>query len=89
MIALGKKFSAMAPPMHVWIGAGGVRLAGNSWGDPGAPMVILLHGGGQTRHAWKDTGERLAASGYYSVAWDARGHGDSEWRLTATTGQTL
>jgi len=79
MIALGKKFSAMAPPMHVWIGAGGVRLAGDSWGDPGAPMVILLHGGGQTRHAWKDTGEHLAASGYYSVAWDARGHGDSEW----------
>jgi non-heme chloroperoxidase len=41
--------------------------------------VILQHGGGQTRHAWKGAGETLGAAGYYAVAFDARGHGDSEW----------
>jgi pimeloyl-ACP methyl ester carboxylesterase len=66
-------------PMHVFSGTGGVRLAGDSWGNPDAPLVILLHGGGQTRHAWKGAGERLAAAGFNALALDARGHGDSQW----------
>jgi pimeloyl-ACP methyl ester carboxylesterase len=40
---------------------------------------MLLHGAGQTRHAWKTTGSDLAAHGYHVVALDARGHGDSDW----------
>ena len=54
-------------------------IAGDSWGDPGGPLVVLQHGGGQTRHAWKGAGETLGASGYHAVAYDARGHGDSDW----------
>ncbi|MEP7115301.1 MAG: alpha/beta hydrolase [Ilumatobacteraceae bacterium] len=65
--------------MLYWVGAGGLRLAGDSWGDPGGPLVLLQHGGGQTRHAWKGTGETLGAAGYHAVAFDARGHGDSDW----------
>ncbi|MCV7152131.1 alpha/beta fold hydrolase [Mycolicibacterium pyrenivorans] len=42
-------------------------------------VVILLHGGGQNRHAWATTARRLHARGYTVVAYDARGHGDSEW----------
>jgi non-heme chloroperoxidase len=38
-----------------------------------------MHGGGQTRHAWKGAGETLGAAGYRAVAFDARGHGDSDW----------
>jgi len=41
----------------------------------------LLHGGGQHRGAWRDTGPRVAAVGYHVVAFDARGHGDSDWAL--------
>jgi pimeloyl-ACP methyl ester carboxylesterase len=43
------------------------------------PPVLLLHGGGQTRHSWGGTAQRLAARG--SEAWtvDLRGHGDSDW----------
>ncbi|MFC8529910.1 alpha/beta fold hydrolase [Nocardia sp. NPDC057227] len=41
--------------------------------------VLLLHGGGQTRHSWQRTGRRLAAAGWTALAVDARGHGDSEW----------
>lgn len=66
-------------PMHAWPGADGVGIAGDSWGDPGGRLVLLLHGGGQTRHAWKGTGEMLGAAGYHAVALDARGHGDSDW----------
>ncbi len=66
-------------PMHRWEGADGIHLAADSWGDPKGPLVILQHGGGQTRHAWKGTGEKLASAGYHVVAFDARGHGDSDW----------
>jgi non-heme chloroperoxidase len=65
--------------MHYWRGHHGVTIAGDSWGEPERPLVVLQHGGGQTRHAWKGTGERLGAAGYYAVAFDARGHGDSDW----------
>lgn len=60
-------------------GADGNRLAAEAWGEPDAPPVLLLHGGGQTRHAWSDTARRLAEAGLRAVAVDHRGHGDSEW----------
>lgn len=66
-------------PAHRWHGADGVSIAGDSWGDPHGPLVVLLHGGGQTRHAWKGTGALLGAAGCYAIALDARGHGDSDW----------
>ncbi|HXZ07162.1 MAG TPA: alpha/beta hydrolase [Paraburkholderia sp.] len=66
-------------PMHLWKGAGGIRLAGDSWGNPDGSPVVLLHGGGQTRHAWGRTGERLGHAGFFAIAYDARGHGDSGW----------
>lgn len=69
----------MTQPMHFWTGFGGVRLAGDAWGNPAGPLVLLQHGGGQTRHSWKRAGETLGAAGYHAVAFDARGHGDSDW----------
>jgi len=57
----------------------GVELVGDAWGDPNQPAVLLLHGGGQTRHAWKRTALALAAEGRYALALDLRGHGDSGW----------
>jgi len=57
----------------------GVELAADTWGDPERPSALLLHGGGQTRHAWKRTAAILAVHGYHAVAIDQRGHGDSGW----------
>jgi len=57
----------------------GVVLRGARFGQPDSPVVVLLHGGGQTRHAWTDTAHLLAASGFCAVSLDARGHGDSDW----------
>jgi pimeloyl-ACP methyl ester carboxylesterase len=75
----GRRDSGMPDPMHVWTGADGIRIAGDSWGKPGAPLVLMLHGVGQTRHAWRGTGKLLGDVGYHVVALDARGHGDSDW----------
>src|SRR6267154_5876785 len=66
-------------PMHVWTGHNGLPIAGDTWGNPDRQLVILQHGGGQTRHAWKNAGQQLALAGYHVVAFDARGHGDSGW----------
>jgi pimeloyl-ACP methyl ester carboxylesterase len=62
---------------------GGLRLVIDRSGDPSSTPVILLHGGGQTRHTWRATREVLARSGYFAVAYDARGHGESGWALDA------
>jgi pimeloyl-ACP methyl ester carboxylesterase len=60
-------------------GAGGLRLAADAAGESDCPPVLLLHGGGQTRHAWSGTARQLAGAGYFAIALDARGHGDSQW----------
>jgi len=57
----------------------GVAVAGDAWGNPDDPPVILLPGGGQTRHAWGGTAEKLADAGWYALSLDLRGHGDSGW----------
>jgi len=62
----------------LFTGAAGNRLVADMLGDSG-PSVLLLHGGGQTRHSWRETAERLARSGSTAYALDQRGHGDSDW----------
>ena len=57
----------------------GLRLAGEAYGNEGDPPVVLLHGGGQTRHAWRTSARSLAEHGWQTHAIDLRGHGDSDW----------
>ena len=56
-----------------------IRLAADAYGNPEDPPVLLSHGGGQTRHSWGTTAEALSSKGWYAVAYDHRGHGDSAW----------
>jgi pimeloyl-ACP methyl ester carboxylesterase len=61
--------------------AGGAgRLAGDRWTPegPSRGIVLLLHGGGQTRHSWREAGPALAQAGWTAIALDLRGHGDSD-----------
>jgi pimeloyl-ACP methyl ester carboxylesterase len=60
-------------------GAGGLTLVADVRGSSDAPPVVLLHGGGQTRNAWRSTLDRLADDGWYAISVDLRGHGDSGW----------
>jgi pimeloyl-ACP methyl ester carboxylesterase len=75
----GTRLPGTPDPMFRVRGAHGVTLAGDRWGPESGPLVVLLHGGGQTRHAWKNTGRHLGEQGYHTIAYDARGHGDSDW----------
>src|SRR5690348_89217 len=56
----------------------GVSLAVESRGANDAPPMLFAHGFGQSRHAWTRTAESLAALGWRTVTFDARGHGDSD-----------
>lgn len=57
--------------------APGIHLAADAFGDAHAPPVLMLHGGGQTRHAWQTTATSLAAAGWRAITVDLRGHGES------------
>ena len=66
------------PAAIAFRGSTGNKLAGDVFGSSGAP-VLMLHGGGQTRHAWRKTAATVVRLGYTAYAVDQRGHGDSEW----------
>lgn len=58
---------------------GDLRLVADSFGDPNNQPVLLLHGGGQTRHSWGGAAKLLSEQGFYAVSLDLRGHGESSW----------
>lgn len=66
------------PAIALFTGASENRLVADVYGEEG-PVVLLLHGGGQTRHAWRSTTQSLAHAGWVAYALDQRGHGDSAW----------
>jgi pimeloyl-ACP methyl ester carboxylesterase len=61
------------------IGSSGLTLAADVGGPEDGPTVVLLHGGGQTRHSWSGTWRALVDAGWRAWSVDLRGHGDSEW----------
>ncbi|MDA0824129.1 MAG: alpha/beta hydrolase [Proteobacteria bacterium] len=86
-MSAGERIPGTPDPMHRWPLKTGITIAADSWGDPQGPLVLLQHGGGQTRHAWKNAGEALGGVGYHAIAFDARGHGDSDWAQDGVYGQ--
>ncbi len=57
----------------------GVTLEADIGGAEGGRCVVLMHGGGQTRHAWRRVAKALIVEGYHVVTLDWRGHGGSDW----------
>lgn len=55
----------------------GVHLHAQLRGDPHAPLVILLHGGGANLHWWDEIAPSLAER-FRVASLDFRGHGDSD-----------
>ena len=88
-MSAGERLPGTPTPDRFFDGAGGVRIAADEWGPKDGPLVLLQHGGGQTRHAWKGAGETLGAAGYHALALDARGHGDSSWAPDGVYGQDI
>ncbi|MGH9210644.1 MAG: alpha/beta fold hydrolase [Acidimicrobiales bacterium] len=69
---------ARAPDRQRDVDAHGVRISVKEWGDATAPPVALLHGGFDFARTYDAFAPLLADSGWRVVAWDQRGHGDSE-----------
>lgn len=72
-----------APETVKFRGANDLVLVADEWNRGAAsaadrPTILMLHGGGQNRHSWKNTGQVLADDGFHVVALDSRGHGDSD-----------
>jgi len=57
----------------------GLTLVADIGGPEAGQPVILLHGGGQTRHSWSKAVSELVAAGYRVISPDLRGHGESQW----------
>lgn len=70
---------AESPRRVVFETEDGLTIVGDAYGTPDSNAVILAHGGGQTRFAWGATAAALAEEGWYAIAVDQRGHGDSSW----------
>lgn len=70
------------PATVAFRGDADLTLVADEWNRGGAPAdrptILMLHGGGQNRFSWKNTGQILADHGFHVVALDARGHGDSD-----------
>src|SRR5688500_7037966 len=76
---MSRPSDSAAPRPISFRGADGVTLRADARGDAAAPPVLLLHGGGQTRHAWGGSAEALARDGRCAISLDLRGHGESDW----------
>ncbi len=74
-----RKIQNMTSHRREFTGFKNLPIVADCFGDPTHPPVLLMHGGGQTRHAWRGTAAALAGHGFYAIAYDARGHGDSGW----------
>ena len=57
----------------------GVTVEYDLWGEIKKDPILLLHGGGQTRHSWNATAEKITHSGGCAITMDLRGHGNSDW----------
>ncbi|WP_067650221.1 alpha/beta fold hydrolase [Nocardia harenae] len=57
---------------------GDVTLHALTWGAPGAPLALCLHGYPDTAWTWRHLGPELAARGFHVVAPFSRGYAPSE-----------
>jgi pimeloyl-ACP methyl ester carboxylesterase len=69
---------ARPPDRRQFVLSHGLRIAVVEWGDAAAPPLLLAHGGFDFARTFDVFAPLLADGGYRVVAWDQRGHGDSE-----------
>lgn len=69
--------------------ANGLQFHALQWGEPSAPLVLLVHGFPDTPHAWSDIGPALAARGFFVVAPFTRGYAPTERPRVDTTTRTM
>lgn len=65
-------------PDQAWVDVDGCRISVALWGNPGAPGLVLVHGGAAHNRWWSHVAPMLP--GYRIAALDLSGHGDSDRR---------
>lgn len=60
------------------VDVGGIELSVVEWGAPDAPPILIAHGGFDFAGTYDLLAPRLADAGRRVIAWDQRGHGDSD-----------
>ena len=71
--------SLAAPGEPLQVDVDGVRIEALTWGEPGAPTMVLVHGGAAHKQWWAPLAPMLADRSRV-VALDLSGHGDSDRR---------
>lgn len=69
---------ARVPDRLRTVTSSGLAIATYEWGDEAAPPLLLAHGGLDFARTFDVFAPLLADGGWRVVAWDHRGHGDSE-----------
>lgn len=78
---MSKAKSAVAMKQDVascFFSAGALRMHALTCGDPDAPPVVLLHGFPELSESWRDVLPMLAEAGFFAVAPDLRGYGQTD-----------
>ncbi|MEM9620855.1 MAG: alpha/beta hydrolase [Pseudomonadota bacterium] len=60
------------------VATNGITLNIAEQGDPTAPLVLMCHGFPESWYSWRHQFAPLAETGYYAVAADMRGYGESD-----------
>jgi pimeloyl-ACP methyl ester carboxylesterase len=68
----------VSEPESAFVQANGLRLHYLAWGEADARPIVLNHATGFLAWLWEPVARPLAAAGYRVLAYDARGHGDSD-----------
>jgi pimeloyl-ACP methyl ester carboxylesterase len=69
---------ARPPDRRRTVHSHGVAIAVHEWGDEADPPLLFTHGGFDFARTFSVFAPKIAAAGWRVVAWDQRGHGDSE-----------
>ena len=74
----GVTFTQENEPVDRSVPVNGMNFHYLEWGQPGKPLVVMLHGGSQQAHSWDFVSLPLSED-CHIIAMDQRGHGDSDW----------
>jgi len=64
-------------PRSRYIRANGINHHYLQWGDPEGPPLLMLHATGLCAHSWRPIAQDLGRD-FRVVAFDQRGHGDTD-----------
>lgn len=75
-----RSFPGARPPDRTRrVDADGVGISVYEWGKETDPVLFLVHGGSDFARTFDVFAPKMADAGWRAVAWDHRGHGDSDY----------